>query len=1169
MQIVYENVIRSTKEYKELKASIESKMTPLAAQGLFETLGSHVLASLVEDINNQVLVVCHNAPSAQKVLEDLSPLLGDRLVYMPSKDVVFFDAYAHSKQVLHDRAKAIQKILTHKQAVVVTTIESLMIRHMDPQVFKSHTVTLEVGGILDVEAVEKLWIEGGYEKVDMVEQKGQFARRGSIVDVFTPMYDHPVRLELFDDEIDSIRFFDTETQKSVEKIEACIIEPCREVVITEAIRLEAIENLRTLAAIKPNEKIDYLIESLEQGIYLEEFDKYHYYFHGKGCSLLDYFRSNALVVIPEPDRIKEKGLSFIDDFDERYKSYLERPDALEGVLHSVFRYEELLVHIKKHLVLLTTNLRKRIEDYKLQEIVEFKSREAATYHGKMDALASDLKRQIQSGNKIIITASTYDRASRIRQSLDEEGVLASVHKDLDVTVASSQVIILVKHERIGYELRSAKYILLTEHELFGVNKRKKTSKKFKDGRAIKSFHDLNVGDYVVHENHGIGKYIGLEQLMVENTKRDYLKITYRNEDFLYIPIDQMDLVQKYIGAEAKTVKLNKLSSNEWQKTKRQAKKVIEDMTDELLALYAERAKARGHAFQPDNEWQKQFEDMFPYEETPDQLKCIDEIKEDMESVSPMDRLLCGDVGYGKTEVAVRAVFKAVNDGKQVVFLVPTTILAQQHYNTIMTRLSKYPVRVEMLSRFRTKKQQEQTIENVRTGVTDVVVGTHRVLSQDVIFKDLGLLVVDEEQRFGVKHKERIKHLKKNVDILTLTATPIPRTLHMSMVGIRDMSVIEDPPEERYPIQTYVVENDPMLVKDVLERELDRGGQAYYVYNRVEDIDLVAGKIQQMLPDARVVFAHGQMSERMLEKIMVAFMNHEYDILVCTTIIETGLDIGNANTILIDNADYMGLSQLYQLKGRVGRSNRLAYAYLMYKRDKVLSEVAEKRLKAIKEFTELGAGFKIAMRDLEIRGAGNLLGSQQHGHIAAIGYDLYCKMLENEVRKVKGIKVEETLEVTIDFKISAHIPSKFVQNQQYKLELYKKISSIRDQEDAYAIEEEIEDRYGTIPNVIYNLIRISHVKALARHLKIKNVTDFKDRVVLEFADKDKLDLKLINEISVLFNRQVNFEFSKLPNMVFRYTKRDLINEKRLKELEDFLLKVYNIKVEKLTENEGVL
>lgn len=1163
--MIYEKVITRTREYEELKKSLTSNLSPICVQGVFETLSAHISTALIDDIKRQTLIVCSTNAEAKKVVEDLEVFKG-HLAYMPAKEVVFFDAYAHSKQIRHDRANVLHKLVTDRQAIVVTSIDSLLLAHMPKEEFVAHKLALAVGGTLDVEAAEQHLVAGGYEKVDMVEQPGQFARRGAIIDIYSPAHEQALRLELFDDEIDSLRFFDVESQKSVDKIESATIYPCNEIVITEKTRqkgLLAFRNLQEIGTPEQQTKLNYIIEHLEQAIYLEEFDKYHHYFFEQ-ATLMDYLDKNAMILLHHPDRIREKALAFNDDFNERFKQYLTRSDSLKGVLQMVVPYEKMLIRMKKYQLLLMMNLRKRVEDFKLEEIIEFKSREAATYHGKFDALANDLKRQLHSGNKVLIAVSTQERAERISRGLEELGLHMQVMPVASGDIKTGQIVGVIKHERQGYELRTAKFIMLTEHELFGVNKRKKTSRKFKEGRAIKSFRDLKVGDYVVHENHGIGKYIGLEQLVVENTKRDYLKISYQKEDFLYIPIDQMDLVQKYVGAEGKVVKLNKLSGTEWQKTKKYAKKVIEDMTDELLSLYAARHKAIGYAYSPDSDWQKQFEDLFPYEETPDQLKCIEEIKQDMETPSPMDRLLCGDVGYGKTEVAVRAVFKAVNDGKQVVFLVPTTILAQQHFNTIVTRLSKYPIRIEMLSRFRTKKQQEMTIENLRTGVTDIVVGTHRVLSKDVVFKDLGLLVVDEEQRFGVKHKERIKHLKKNVDILTLTATPIPRTLHMSMVGIRDMSVIEDPPEERYPIQTYVVENDPMLLQDVLERELDRSGQVYYVHNRVEDIDLVAGKISKLVPEARVVYAHGQMSERRLEKIMLAFMNHEFDILVCTTIIETGLDIANANTIIIDDADKMGLSQLYQLKGRVGRSNRLAYAYLTYKKDKVLSEVAEKRLKAIKEFTELGAGFKIAMRDLEIRGAGNLLGSQQHGHIAAIGYDLYCKMLESQVSKVKGIEVEEELEVSIDFKISAYIPDKFVENQRYKLELYKKISSIRNQEDAYAIEEEIEDRYGTIATVIYNLIGISLIKALARRLKIKSVVDLKDRCVLEFADSQKLDLELINKISIECNKQVRFEFSKAPNMVFRYTKRDLINEKRLKELTDFLLKINNIRDKQLSE-----
>lgn len=1165
MSIVFENVIRKTNEYKELLKNLKNETTPVCAQGLFETLSSHVTASLVDDLKKQSLIVCNSNVEAQKILEDLQPLLLDKVFYLPQKEMVFFDAYAHSKQVIHERANVVKQILTRKDITVVTSIESLMVSMMPKENYISKKLSLEVGGILDIEKLQIELIESGYERVDLVELNGQFAHRGGIIDIFSASFDNPIRIELFDDEIDSIRTFDSETQKSIDKLEEIDIYPCKEVVITETEIKNAIRKftkIKKISSGKVLEKIESILEKLSEGIYLEEFDKYHSCFFEEQNSIIDYFDEDSIMFMHNPDRVKEKAAGYIDDYNERFKSYLVREEAIDVELEAIKSYDDILKSFKQRHVVLITNLRKRIDDFKLQEIIEFKSREAATYHGKIDALAVDLKRLQHAGNKILISVSTEDRAKRIQKGLEEDGLVLKINERLDADILSSQIIIIVKHERIGYELRSAKYIMLTEHELFGVNKRSKTRKKHKDGRAIKSFRDLSAGDYVVHENHGIGKYIGMHQLVVENTKRDYLKIKYSNEDFLYIPIDQMDLVQKYIGSDVKSVRLNKLSNNEWQKTKKSARKVIEDMTEELLALYAGRHSAKGFTFSSDNDWQKQFEDLFPYEETPDQLKCIDEIKSDMQSHYAMDRLLCGDVGFGKTEVALRAIFKAVMDGKQVVMLVPTTILAQQHYNTILTRMSKYPIRVEMLSRFRTKKQQEVSIENLRTGVSDIAIGTHRVLSKDVQMKDLGLLVIDEEQRFGVKHKERIKQMKNNVDVLTLTATPIPRTLHMSLVGIRDMSVIEDPPEERYPIQTYVVENDPMLLKDVLERELDRSGQTYYVHNRVEDIDLVAGKIKDLVPDARVVYAHGQMSERKLESIMMSFMNHEYDILVCTTIIETGLDISNANTIIIDDADKMGLSQLYQLKGRVGRSNRLAYAYLTYKKDKVLSEVSEKRLKAIKEFTELGAGFKIAMRDLEIRGAGNLLGSQQSGNIASIGYDLYCKMLEQEVNKFKGKVVEEELEVTIDFKISAYVPASFVTNQQYKLELYKKISSIRDQQDAFDIEEEIEDRYGSITTVIYNLLSISLVKALAAKLKIKNVTDKKDFVEMEYASSEKLDLDLISKIGVKFNKCVKFEFAQKPMMVFRYSKKGLINEKRLKELEEFLLKINNIKEESI-------
>lgn len=1153
-------IIRNTNTYDEIIKSLESGQTPLCIQGMFETLSSHVMSALIENHKGQSLIICSSSSEAKKTMEDLETFFDKRLFYMPKRELVFFDTYAHSKQNLNERAVALNHMLNKNDLILVTSIDHILTPMMPKNAFKKQAMILEVGETLDLEAFMLKMSLWGYDKVGLVEQKSQYAQRGSIIDFYLPSQEQPIRMELFDDEIDSIRFFDPLSQKSTEKIESITVFPSREFILTEEAIEQGIKTFRKMIKTSDSEAeinhLKALIDDLEEGVYTDSLDKYHPFFFNKPSTVLDYFKTEPLIIMPEIGRIKEKATRFSEDFSERYKVYLEKPEALHETYNSLLSYDRLLESIKKKPVVVMSNLRKPIEDFNLSQIVEFKSREAATYHGKITALAADLKRWLNSGHKVLITASTEERGERIKKGIEEAGIYVNTDEEPLVT---GQVKIEITHQRVGYELSAAKFMMFTEHELFGVNKRKKTSKKFKDGQAIKSFRDLTAGDYVVHENHGIGKYVGLEQLVIENTKRDYLKIHYQKDDFLYIPIEQMDLVQKYTGAEGKAVKVNKLNSTEWQKTKRQAKKVIEDMTDELLALYADRGKAVGFSFSPDTDWQKQFEDMFPYEETPDQLKCIDEIKADMESSSPMDRLLCGDVGFGKTEVAIRAIFKAVNDNKQAVVLVPTTILAQQHFNTMSTRMSKYPVRVEMLSRFRTKKQQEQTLENLRTGVCDVVIGTHRVLSQDVLFKDLGLLVVDEEQRFGVKHKERIKQLKTHVDILTLTATPIPRTLHMSMVGIRDMSVIEDPPEERYPIQTYVAENDPYMVKDVIERELERSGQVYYVHNRVEDIDLVAGKIINMVPDARVVYAHGQMGERKLEKIMMGFMNHEYDVLVCTTIIETGLDISNANTMIIDSADKMGLSQLYQLKGRIGRSNRLAYAYLTYKKDKVLSEVAEKRLKAIKEFTELGAGFKIAMRDLEIRGAGNLLGSQQHGHIAAIGYDLYCKMLEIQVNKVKGIPIEEDLEVSIDFKISAYIDTRYVTEQAYKLELYKKISAIRHQDDAYAIEEEIEDRYGNLPQEVRNLIGVSYMKALARRARIKDVQDKKDRCIMTFAEPENLDLKWIQEISVIYNRKVKFEFAKDAKMIFNYPKGCVKADDRLKLLTEFLLNINNMKV----------
>ena len=721
----------------------------------------------------------------------------------------------------------------------------------------------------------------------------------------------------------------------------------------------------------------------------------------------------------------------------------------------------------------------------------------------------------------LITDSTND----LNKELLDLGVETIISKKRDIEIQSSQVVIVPGNIGSGFQYKSIKFDVITDNEMIGVHKRVKTkSKKFNKGQKIETFLDLNIGDYVVHENSGVGRYTGIDQLTVNGVKKDYMKVVYQGGDNLYVPIDQMDKIQKYIGSDAEKVKLNKLGSSEWSKAKAKVKKEIEEMTKDLVELYAKREKVKGYKFSKDTPWQAEFESLFPYQETDDQLKAIEETKKDMQSSKVMDRLICGDVGYGKTEVAIRAIFKACMEQKQVAVLVPTTILAQQHYNTFRERFENYPIRVEVLSRFKTPKQQKQIIEDARKGLVDVIIGTHRIVSKDIELPNLGLVVIDEEQRFGVKHKEALKKIKSTVDVLTLSATPIPRTLHMSLSGIRDMSVIEEPPQERHPVITYVVEGKESIIQDEIEREISRGGQVFFVYNRVEKIDEMASMIQRLVPDAKVAVGHGRMTGKELENIILGFLNKEYNVLVCTTIIETGMDISNANTMIVYDADKMGLAQLYQLRGRVGRSNRQGYAYFMYEKDKILSEVAEKRLKAIKEFTEFGSGFKIAMRDLEIRGAGNILGPQQHGHMAVIGYDLYVKMLNDAIRKVKGEVVKEEVDTEVDLPVNAYIPDTYIDDELIKIEMYKKIASIENEEDMADIREELEDRFSDIPKSVDTLISIAYIKTLCKKLNIEKIRMLKDEVILapitRYQTKEKNGYKIIEELQGLLEGMCN-------------------------------------------------
>jgi len=1160
MSVLFNSALKNSKEFNQLLKSVEEKISPIAVHGLWDSVASHVISSLGGALEKQVLVLCPTESEAKKIQDDLKLFYGEDVYHFPAKEVVFFDVYAHSFQLIEERVKIIKRLLTKEKCIITMSVEGLFFKMMDPEAWLGNQMKFAVGERLNLVKMLTQLVDMGYERCEMVEGRGHFSLRGGIIDIFPANSQNPYRIELFDDEIDSIRLFNHETQKSIENIQETIIYPSREIIIGEKERARGIEALdKEIKSYSDDEaikgKLQEVKEKLEQGMFLDNFENYFNYLFDNSFSLIDYMEEAALKVIINSERCTEKATWFRDDYEDRFKNYLENGTLSSGQYNGLYTFAEIIKILDSDPMLIINNLQTRIKEFDVEQIINFKAHEAVLYHGKIDDFVTDLEKWKYRGYKVVIVSGTEERARRFSQELKKRDVYVPYCEDADKVLSSGESIVISGHLRSGYEFNTFKLIVITEQEIFGANKKKKSKVKDKNARAIKSFRELTVGDLVVHENHGIGKYVGIEQLAVESTKKDYIKIKYTNEDFLYIPIEQMDLIQKYIGAEAKAIKLHKLGGVEWKNTKSRVKKAIEDMTDELLNLYAIRKKATGHQFSQDTDWQKQLEDLFPYEETPDQLKCIEEIKKDMESQMPMDRLLCGDVGFGKTEVAIRAIFKAVMDSKQVGVLVPTTILASQHYESIKERFSKFPAKVEMLSRFRTKKQQEKIAEDLRTGVVDVVVGTHRILSKDVNFKDIGLLIIDEEQRFGVKHKEKIKQFKNDIDVLSLSATPVPRTLHMSLVGIRDMSLLEDPPEDRYPIQTYVTERDESVIRDAISRELDRGGQVFYVHNRVHDIDQVAGRLKQLVPEAQVVFAHGQMSERKLEQIMIAFLNHEFDVLVCTTIIETGLDIANCNTIIIDDADKMGLSQLYQLRGRVGRSNRLAYAYLTYKKDKVLNEIAEKRLKAIKDFTELGAGFKIAMRDLEIRGAGNLLGSEQHGHLASIGYELYCKMLEETVGALKGNVIEEVMETSIEFRINAFIPSEYVENQKYKLEFYKKISSIRDKEDAYNIADEIEDRYGTLPQSVYNLISISLIKAYCQKLKIASMVEQRDRTVFEFLSNDAVKPEIISKIGEKFGRRVSFDFIKTPKLIYFFKDQKASKERKIQELERFFDEVF--------------
>ena len=1143
-----ENPLLELQEYHNLEEALRRGQGPLQVTGALDSQKVHLMYYLGKERGyNWKLVVTYDDSRAKEIYEDFRSFTRDVWLY-PAKDLLFYSADIHGNLLTRQRIQVLRQLMESRGGVVVTTMDGLMDHLLPLQSLKTYEITVENGQVIDLEAWGRRLTLMGYERVAQVDGMGQYSIRGGIIDVFPLTEDVPVRIELWDDEVDSIRTFDLESQRSVEQLERAVIYPATETVLCESWKETGIRRLREEEKIyekalrqqhKPEEAqriksiIGELCDGLEQGLGAGELDGYIRYFCPETVSFLEYFpKEESVFFLDEPGRLKEKGEAVELEFRESMVHRLEKGYLLPGQTELLYPASEVLARIQKSSTVMITGLDQKLAGMKINHKFSIDVKNVNSYQNSFEMLIKDLTRWKKEGYRVILLSASRTRASRLAGDLRgydlraycpdrvegmggagrEEG-MPEENGANEQAVKPGEILVTYGNLHRGFEYPLLKFVFITEGDMFGVEKKKKRRKKTNyQGKAIQSFSELSVGDYVVHEEHGLGIYRGIEKVERDKVIKDYIKVEYGDGGNLYLPATRLESIQKYAGADAKKPRLNRLGGTEWNKTKTRVKGAVQEIAKDLVKLYAARQEKEGYQYGSDTVWQREFEELFPYDETEDQLDAIEAVKQDMESRRIMDRLICGDVGYGKTEIALRAAFKAVQDSKQVVYLVPTTILAQQHYNTFVQRMKDFPVRVDMLSRFCTPARQKRTLEDLRKGLVDIVIGTHRVLSKDLQFKDLGLLIVDEEQRFGVGHKEKIKQLKENVDVLTLTATPIPRTLHMSLAGIRDMSVLEEPPVDRTPIQTYVMEYNEEMVREAINRELARDGQVYYVYNRVTDIDEVAGRVQALVPDAVVTFAHGQMREHELERIMADFINGEIDVLVSTTIIETGLDISNANTMIIHDADQMGLSQLYQLRGRVGRSNRTSYAFLMYRRDKLLREEAEKRLQAIREFTELGSGIKIAMRDLEIRGAGNVLGAQQHGHMEAVGYDLYCKMLNDAVRALKGEEVEsESYDTVVECDIDAYIPASYIKNEYQKLDIYKRISAIETGDEYMDMQDELMDRFGDIPRSVDNLLSIAALRALAHRAYVTEVIINRQEVRLTMYQKARLQVEKLPEL----------------------------------------------------------
>ena len=1101
-------------KFVELSKQIEKTQSPISISGL-TGVGMIEIISAINGYNKKpILLVTYNEIQAKKIVENLKNFGEDKILYFPKKEIVTYDYIAESKDLPYERIETLNKINEKRNIIIVTTIEAIMQKLPSKEVLYKNTLEFKIGDICNLEEIKKKLVNLGYTRYDLIEGRGQFSVRGGIIDIAKDEKTG-IRIELWGDEIDSIRKFSINNQRSIDTLEKTKIYPAHEYVLEDKIENICKKIEKLTVDDKEEEKIQEDIEQIKAGNYISKIDKYFNEFYQKQSNLIDYLNTNYIVCLDETNKIEQRENNILQDIKNLTKNLIEKekivPEALSNIEFVDFETIEnnhQIIYLEKQ----DSITKKQAERY------HFEYREINYYKSEIENMLEDIKKWNKEKKSIYILVENKEKAKKVKDILDKENILCKIEEKLDKTiiVKSNESVVTISVGKIteGFENYEINQVVITADELIDGGKKKKKSfahQAYKEGEKI-VFADLKVGDYVVHKNYGIGIFVGVNTITADGTTKDYIKLKYKNDDILYIPTNQLDSIRKYIGGDSINPPINSLRSKDWSKTKEKVKNNLRAVARELIELYAKREKAKGFSFSKDTPWQKQFEDSFPYQETDDQLRCIEEVKKDMESPRPMDRLLCGDVGYGKTEVAIRAAFKAVMDQKQVAYLVPTTVLAQQQYEEFKNRMKDFPIRVEILNRFKSRKYQDEVIKKLKLGEVDIVIGTHRLLSKDVEFKDIGLLIIDEEHRFGVKAKEKIKQYKANIDVLTMTATPIPRTMHMSIVGIRDMSVIYEPPQNRKPVQTYVLEYDEEVIKEAITKELERNGQVFYIYNRVDTIQKKADDISRLVPEAEVAYAHGQMTGNQIEDIMEDFINKKTNVLVCTTILESGIDIPNANTIIVENADRMGLAALYQIRGRVGRSDRQAYAYITYRRDKMLSEEADKRLKAIKEFTEFGSGFKIAMRDLEIRGAGSLLGEIQSGHLEQVGYDTYCTLLDEVVKEMKGIEVEPEIDIQIDLNVTSYIPDEYIQDSAQKIEIYQNIALCKNEEDIQNVIDEIIDRFGNMPLELENLLDIARIKYIAKELYISKIASKQHSVVFTFEQgKNEIDLQKLIKI----------------------------------------------------------